>query len=669
MTIKYQELFKPFKIGKVEIKNRIVMSPMLPAGWLDDKKAFTNETIAYFEERAKGGAGLIYTGASFPNAGLEHADFNRSPFAYPEHFVMQAKKLADAVHKYGSKLFIQMQLGSGRTAFPSPSGPAPVAPSAVANRWDPSVECRELTTDEIHRLIESTIEAAVLCKQAGADGVDINGVKGGYIGDQFATAAFNHRTDEYGGGLEGRVRLIVEIVRGIKERCGEDFPVTTRLGTKAHMKAEGQAQLPGEEYTEFGRDIEESIEIGKMLEKAGFDAILFGTGTYDSLYWLYPPMYMEDGCWLDEVRVLKEALNIPIICPGKMSEPEIANKAIKDGVIDAVGIGRGLVADPEWPNKVKSGKDEEVRPCIYCNIGCLGRVLGGLNMQCSVNSDVFGEKEVPVKYAKADKAKKVAIIGGGISGMEAARVAAIRGHQVTIYEKNIALGGLMIPASVPQFKKHDQKLLDWFERQMENLGVEIKLNTKLNAEDVLALDADEIIIATGSTPRSLPVPGSDQENVMSAADVLMGKELPGKKVVLVGGGQVGCETAIWLQEKGYEVTLVEGLDELMAAGADPMPFPNKHMLTDLLAFHQIPVYLGTTVKEITENGVVISGKDGETVLDTDSVVISIGYRPNDDLFKEVYSASEKKVWLLGDAKVPANIMMAVRDGSAIGALI
>lgn len=670
MRLKYEELFKPFKIGNVEIKNRICMAPMFPAGSVDDNKFYTDVTIGYYEERAKGGVGLIFTGCNYLNTGLEIADTYKSPFACPDTFRMQTKKLADTIHKYGCKLFVQMQLGGGRTAVPATlTEGAPVAPSLVKNRWDPSVECRELTIEEVHKIIEATIEAAVLCKQAGADGVDINGVKGGYLGDQFATAAFNHRTDEYGGDLEGRVRLMVEIIQGIKERCGQNFPVTTRLGTKSHMKAERQGQLPGEEYTEYGRDIKESVEIGKILEKVGFDGIIFGTGTYDSLYWLYPPMYMQDGCYLEEARVLKEELNIPIICPGKISEPALANNAVKDGLVDAIAIGRGLIADPEWPNKVKCGKDEDIRPCIYCNNGCLARVFAGLNIQCTVNSDVFCERKASEKYRKADKIKNVAIIGGGIAGMEAARVAAIRGHNVTIYEMNDRLGGLILAAAVPEFKKCDRKLLKWFERQMEVVGVKCRFNLKLNAEEVLSLDADEIVIATGSRSKMLSIQGGNLKSVMSATDVLMGKKLQGKKVVLIGGGQVGCETAIWLQEKGYEVCVVENRDELMLGGSEPMPQPNKDMLTDLLTFHHISVYLGMTVKEITENSVLITGKNCDVVLDADNVVISIGFNSNDDLYKKVYSATDKKVWLLGDAKTPGNIMLAIRDGSAIGAII
>ena len=508
MSLKYEALFNPFKIGNVEIRNRICMAPMLPNGWLDENKNVTNETINYYAERAKNGVGLIFVGASFPDDDLEKANFNKSPFSAPEDYVVQTKKLCDAVHQYGAKLFFQIQLGSGRTGVPAASpGTLPVAPSAVKNRWDPSVTCRELTREDIQRLIDSTIQGAVLAHQAGCDGIDINGVKGGYLGDQFATDAFNHRTDEYGGSLENKIRIQTEIVKGIKEKCGPNFAVTTRLGTKAHMKAEGVGQLPGEEYTEFGRDMEESLKLGKLLEAAGFDAILFGTGTYDSLYWLYPPMYMPEGTYLEEAQVLKKALNIPVICPGKLSDPALANKAVADGLVDAIAMGRGLLADPEWADKVKRGADEEIRPCIYCNNGCLARVLGGFNMQCAVNSDAFREKYQAVKYKKSDNPKSVAVIGGGIAGLEAARVAAIRGHHVTIYEAENHLGGLMIPAHVPDFKFRDKWLLDWLIRQVEKLGVSIKLNARLTAQEIINLTEDEIIVATGSKPRTLTIEG------------------------------------------------------------------------------------------------------------------------------------------------------------------
>lgn len=670
MGLKYEALFKPFMIGSVEIKNRICMSPMLPNGWLDENKNVTDTTINYYSERAKNGVGLIVVGASFPDDGLEKANFNISPFSVPEEFVVKTKKLTDSIHKYGSKIFFQIQLGCGRTAFPSASSEdLPVAPSPVRNRWNPNVICRELTKDDIRKLIDSTVQGAVLAKQAGCDGIDINGVKGGYLGDQFATDAFNHRTDEYGGSLENKIRIITEIVKGIKEKCGRDFAVSTRLGTKAHMKAEGVGQLPGEDYTEYGRDMEESLKIGKLLEEAGFDAIIFGTGGYDSLYWLYPPMYMPEGTYLEEAQVLKKSLNIPVICPGKLSDPDLANKAVEEGLIDAVAMGRGLVADPEWADKVKSGDTQSIRPCIYCNNGCLARVLGGLNMQCAVNADLFHEAEICEKYRKAEQVKNISIIGGGVAGMEAARVAAIRGHKVTIYEGQSRLGGLMIPAHTPDFKFRDKWLLNWYEHQLKQLGVEIYLNKKMSAEDILALETDEIIIATGSTPKTLSIPGDQNGKVVSAVEALKNSKMLGKNIVMVGGGQVGIETAIWLKTQGHKVSIVESREGLMLAVSEPIAPPNLQMLQELITYHNIPVYLNTVVKELSGSKVIIEGKDGEKIVEADNIVLSIGYKPNDKIFREVYSKSNKKVWLLGDAKTPGTIMTAIRDGSAVGAAV
>lgn len=668
MTQEYQALFQPFMIGQVKVKNRICMAPMLPNGWLDDTKNLTDRTIAYYTERAKGGAGLIFVGASFPNADLEKANFNISPFSAPEHYIVQTKKLADQIHKYGAKLFFQIQLGSGRTGFPAASpGTTPVAPSAIPNRWDPDLTCRELTVEEIERLIDEVVQGAILAQQAGCDGIDINGIKGGYLGDQFATDAFNHREDEYGGSLENKTRILTTIVKRIKEACGDGFAVTTRLGTKSHMRAPGVGHLPGTEYSEYGRDIEESLKIGHILEEAGFDAILFGTGGYDSLYWLYPPLYMPEGTYLEEASILKKELNIPIICPGKLSDPELALEAVNTGQVDAIGLGRGLVADAEWANKLKAGKPEKIRPCIYCNNGCLARVLGGLNMQCAVNPDLFEESNLAPKYQVVDEPKQVSIIGGGIAGLEAARVAATRGHQVTIYEASDQLGGLMIPAHVPDFKFRDKWLLDWLIRECENLGVKVMLGQRMSAEQILSLDTDVIILATGSHPKKLNIAG--EQNILTATDVLNDRSKAGKNVVLVGAGQVGIETAIWLKREGHEVVLVEARDGLMLAPIEPIAFPNRHMLEELLVDKQIPVYLNSYLESFNGETARVKSPDGEIKLPADSVVLSVGYQANDNLFWEVYPKTDKPVWLLGDAKAPGTIMMAIRDGNAIGAIV
>ncbi|MDD5399521.1 MAG: tRNA-dihydrouridine synthase, partial [Dehalococcoidia bacterium] len=355
--LKYPELFKPFKIGKVELINRIVMSPMMVGGWLDANGNITDEVIDYYEERAKGGVGLIYTGAFPLNANIEKANaIFVSPFDQPESFMAQLKKVVDRVHLYNTKLFIQMTVGNGRLMPPFLIDSTPISPSENPNWWDPGTTCRALTKEEIERLVQSAVTAALNCMMTGCDGVDFVGIYGGYLGDQFGTAAFNRRTDEYGGSVEGRAKLFTDIVKGVKAVCGADFPVTARLAAKHYMKGIQQSAVPGEKFEEFGRDVEESIAVAQKLEQAGFDALLMACGSYDSIYWLYSPMYQKDGLWLEDVAKVKAQLKIPVICPGKITRPQLANDAIKNGMVDAVALGRALLADPQWAGKARMGK-------------------------------------------------------------------------------------------------------------------------------------------------------------------------------------------------------------------------------------------------------------------------------------------------------------------------
>lgn len=667
MALKYPELFKSFKIGNVEIKNKIVMSPMLPVGWFDEDAVITNEIIDYYEERAKGGVGLIFTCGNVPNSGLEKSGITISPFAHPSKFIVQMKKLVDRLHQYGTKLFIQIWFGSGRAMFPSLLDGTPIGVSEGPNRWDPSVTCRAMTKEEIEHLIQVTIEAAVLCKQTGCDGIDINGAYGGYLGDQFTTDAFNKRTDEYGGSIDGQLKVLTDIIKGIKKECGKNFPVTVRFGTKHYIKAERQSAVPGEEYKEFGRDVEESIVMAKKLEEAGYDAFLMGNGSYDSFYWLYPPMYQKDGVWLEDVAKLKGNVNIPIICPGKITRPEMANAAIKNGMVDAVALGRALLADPEWANKAKLGKGEAIRPCIGCNTGCVGRIFAGLPMQCAVNSNLFNEKNT--KLQRAEEPKKIAVIGGGIAGMEAARIAAQRGHNVTIYEKKNKLGGVFIAASVPEFKDADRLLLKWYDREIKNAGVKVNYNCELTLEQIEALDVDEIVVATGSIAKIPPIPGVEQDHVITAIEALLGEKEVGENVTIIGGGQVGCELALCLEKQEKKVTIVEFLGSLMSGGKEALCIANKMMLEDMLKFKNVEVLLETKVASISSNAVEVITPSGEKSCAADTVILATGYAPNNSLYKEINSKVPKKVWLLGDAKTPSNIMYAVKDGAAVGKIL
>lgn len=668
MALKYPELFKPFKIGRCEVKNKIVMSGMHNIGWTDKYDLIDDCVVDYFEARAKGGVGLIFTGAYQPDYQFDNGVIMKNPFQEPSVFVSRHKKMADRLHSYGTKLFIQVAYGGGRVDFPGaiPGGSKQgVSVSENTNRWDPSVNHRALTKKEIDGMIDATIEAAKLCVQTGCDGMDIN-CYGGYLADQFFQPCFNKRTDEY-GELDGGILFMSRIVKGIKEAAGRNFPVTCRLGMRQHMKAPGEAGLEGEDYKEYGRTPEESIYVAKKLAEAGYDAIYLGNGTYDSFYWLYPPMYQKDGLWLDDLAALTKEIDVPVICGGKILQPQMANDAIRDGKVTAVVLGRQLLADPEWPNKAKLGADEEIRPCIGCNIGCIGHIFAGLPQMCAVNANLFREKEMDTLVPAAVK-KNVAIIGGGIAGMECARIAAGRGHSVTLYEKGAKLGGTFLAASVAKSKDAERRLLAWYEYQLKKLGVEIKLNTQLSLADIEKLDCDEIVVSTGNKPKMPPIPSITQKNVYSPVKVFLGEEtMPKGRVVIIGGGLVGCELAVWLtEEKGFDdVTVVEGVSELMAGGFEPMPLPNKLMLLDLMKLHGVKILTNTMLQSIEGSKVNVKNGDSVSSIDADSVVLSLGFNANDELYRQINENIPKKVWLLGDAKTPSNIMFGIRDANAI----
>lgn len=665
MPLKYQELFKPFRIGNVEVKNRVIMSAMHNIGWKDSNDIITDNVIDYFEARAKGGVGLIFGGSTEPDYQLHNGGKFISAFHDPMAFIFQFKKLADRLHAYGCKFFVQLGWGNGGHNLFGYNGD-PVAASDLECRWDTSIKCRALTIDEIKEIVEASINAAVISKQAGADGINLC-CYGGYLMDEFLISTFNKRTDEYGGSLDGRVKIVVDMIKGIKERCGKDFPVTVRMGTKSYMKGLRQGIIEGEEYDEFGRDIDESIEIAKKFEESGCDALFIGNGTYDSFYWLYPPMYQKEGLWLDDIEKLTKSVSIPVMAGGRVLQPLVANDAIKCGKVDAIVLGRALLADSDWVNKAKRGDDESIRPCIGCNFGCIGHIFSGLPHQCAVNADLYYEKNSEIIPAVVSK--KVAIIGGGVAGMECARVAAKRGHRVTLFEKSDKLGGTFLAASVG--KDAEIRLLAWFERELKLAGVTVELNSAVTAESIGSLDFDEIVVASGNKPKMPPILGLDGENVVTVVDALTEKkEVCGDNIVVIGGGLAGCEAAIWLSEdKKKNVTVIEAARELMGGGIEPMPLPNKLMIIDKLAYDGVDVKLNAIVKCIADGKVFISDTAGEHAIAADTVVLAIGFNPNNELYKEIDANVAKPVWCLGDAKTPSNIMFGIRDADAIAKVL
>lgn len=659
------KIFQPIKIGKVEIKNRITMVPMANLGLITEDGCFSKRAIDYYVERAKGGTGLIITGAVKVENEIEKLKMPSFPCITlnPVHFVQTASELTEKVHSYGAKIFIQITLGLGRSAAPAFLDCQAVAPSAIPNYWDPSVTCRELTTEEVEIMVKRFGEAAHIAKSAGFDGMEIHAVHEGYLLDQFTLAVFNRRTDKYGGDLRGRLTLPIEIVKEIKKTVGNDFPVGLRYSIKSYIKDWRQGGLPKENFKELGRDLEEGLEAAKILEEAGYDAFDADCGTYDAWYWAHPPIYLEHGCYLPFTKKLKQVVKVPVIVAGRMEIPELAEKALNDGKLDMVGIGRGLLADPYWPEKVMKGQEERIRPCIACHDGCMGRMFAGRRLSCAVNPVTGREKEYAI--TPAYNKKKVLVVGGGIAGMEAARASALRGHQVTLYEKTDRLGGHVIPGSTPEFKEADRKLMAWYENELNKLKVNVLKNKEVDEELIQNQIPDVVFVATGSKAIKPNIEGIDKEKVVLAEDVLLGMNKAGDKVVVIGGGLVGCETALWLAQKGKKVTVVEALSDILISSGVPMPHMNRIMLIDLLKFNNVNVVTNSSVLKVTDNGVQIINKDfKKEELRADTIVVAVGYKNENKLYDEIKNKSYES-YVIGDARHANNIMSAIWDAYEI----
>lgn len=655
--MKYSKLFSPIKIGSITIKNRFAMAPMGPLGLADANGGWNQRGIDYYVERAKGGTGLIITGVTFFDQVVEKQDPSTvpNPLYKPANFVKTSREMTERIHAYGSKIFLQLSGGFGRVTIPTNVGDIPpIAPSAIPHRWLDKT-CRAITVDEIHAIVKQFGEAAFHAKRAGFDGVQIHAVHEGYLIDQFAISMFNQRTDEYGGSLENRLRFAKEIVEEIKKTCGDDFPVTLRFSVKSMIKDWRVGALPGEDFEEKGRDTEEGLKAAKLLESYGYDALDTDVGTYDAWWWNHPPMYQKKGLYREYCKMVKEVVDIPVFCAGRMDNPDMALEAIENGECDVIDLGRPLLADPDYCNKLRCGKITQIRPCISCHEGCMGRVASYSLLNCAVNPQAARERVNA--YEPILKKKKVLIVGGGVAGCEAARVLAIRGHQPVVYEKGSRLGGNLIPGGAPDFKEDDIALADWYTNELNRLGVHVHLNTELNEEEIKAMDYDTVILATGSKPKVFSL--GDDSHTYTAEQVLLKQKDAGKKTVVVGGGLVGCETALWLAQNGIHVTIVEALDQVMAVNG-PLCAANKEMLEALLPFNGVEIITGAKVTEFANGEVKVDTKEGSKTIMSDSVILSVGYKEENTLYNNL-QFDIPDLYLLGDAKKVSNIMYAIWD--------
>ncbi len=676
MDSRYEALFTPWKIGNVEIKNRIVMCPMGGTslfGWFELTGCkFDKEAAKLFLERAKNNVGLIIPGI----APLRDTFWGKWLWQNPKMFE-DLKEFMDEIHKTGAKVFIQLTAGMGRSwAITELIAPLhknkftrailkPVidtshelaSPSPLPSRWAEDITTPEMTKEQIHEIIEAFAKTAKLCRDAGVDGVEVHAVHEGYLLDQFTMEWTNKRTDEYGGSFENRFRFPVEVVKAIKEACGNDFPVSLRYSVESKVKGFCEGALPGEDYIEAGRNMEESEKAAKYLQDAGYDMLNADNGTYDSWYWAHPPMYMPQNCNLEDVAHIKKFVDIPVVCAGRM-EMDVGAKAVKDGKIDAVGVARQFLADGEWVTKLLEDRLEDIKPCICCHNGCFNfsKSKGHANTQdltdtmglarCAVNAETMQSKKHYIAPAK--KVKSIAVIGGGIGGMEAAIVCAKRGHRVRLYEKSDKLGGVFIAAAAPSYKEKDRDLIAWYNREIRKYPIDIKLGTEVKSLD--EIKADEIIIATGSTANKLRVNGG--ENAIPAVDFLLGKCEVGEKVTVIGGGLTGCEIAYELYLQGKKPTIVEMLDDLVCTPG--ICLANTSYLRDFFKLNKVPVHLETRVNEIKDGNVIVTDKDGKQFnIESDSVIASVGYKP------APIAKKSKHIHVIGDADKVGNLRTVI----------
>lgn len=626
---KLKKLFEPINIGTLRLENRLVMLGIQTLYGANDQ--VTERYRNFLVERARGGVGLIIASIFYP------ADVGQigGIGIYHDHFIPGLRSLTDAIHGNGGKVAAQIciQYHWRRDS----SVPAEVvAPSAVTTR--PGTSPRALTLDEIRLLVKQFGEATGRAQQAGFDAVEfVAGI--GYLINRFLSPLTNQRTDEYGGSLENRARFLLEIIDNARRKVGKDYPIICRVS--------------GEEFMKGGQKLEDVQKIASILEQAGIQALNVQAGWHESPVPLIHTS-VAPGAFVYLAEGIKKVVNIPVIAAYRISSPALAEEIVAQGKADMVGMARALIADPELPNKARQGRFQDILPCIAC-CRCLDTIFQDKPMVCSVNPRVGREAEFAIK--RASPPKKVFVIGGGVAGMEAARVAALRGHQVTLFEKADRLGGHLLEAAIPPFKSEIKALNDYLVAQVQKGGVDLKLGKEVSPRDIVEKAPDAVIVATGSEPLIPPIPGVEKSIVATALDVLSGRRSVGDRVIVVGGGMVGLETAEFLAQQGKKVTILEMLERL---GSD-IERVTRWVVVGRIHRAGVKAETKTKVVEITDTGVKASRDGVSTTFEADSVVLAVGFKPNAGL-AEALRGKVPAVYSVGDCVEPRKIAQAIEDG-------
>ncbi|WML29817.1 FAD-dependent oxidoreductase [Neobacillus sp. OS1-32] len=622
-------------IGKMELRNRVFMAPMGTATEPDG--AFSDRAIRYYEERAKGGTGLIITGAN--QVTLEYEAKACNVLDTPRSFE-QLSFLAERIHNNGAKLCVQITPGLGRMQLPTRGG-TPFSASENQCFWFPDVTCKAYSVEQIQGIVQKMGQGAAKAKAAGADAVELHAY-GGYLIDQFQSTMWNKRTDEYGGDLQGRMRFTLEIIAEIRKNCGPNFPILVKF-TPYHG-------------VEGGRELPEGIAMAKMLEAAGVDALHIDVGCYEAWYKAINTVYQEAPTQIDIAGEVRKHVNVPVMSQGKLGNPGLAEKCLQGGKADFIGLGHQSLADPQWVNKVKRNETYDIVPCIGCN-ECLFAGFSGKFIHCSVNPLCFSEDYYQVTPAK--ERKRVLVIGAGPGGMEAAIVAAERGLDVELWEKTNTLGGTLLAAGGPSFKKDVANYVEYITGKLYRSNVKVKLMKEATADEVLAGYFDKVILGTGSRALIPPINGIDEtDKVVLANDVLTNKKSFGKNVVVIGGGLVGCEVAAHCAEKAENVTIIEMLDNILVTAQHCLN--NDQALRQLLKDRGVSTIANAKVTNLSNEAIEYI-KDGEQKsLTADTYVIASGFVANDELYDQLNGKVD--VDKIGDAVRPDKILTAVHQG-------
>lgn len=643
--MKYEKLFSSIRIRNMEIKNRLVV-PAMGTNQCNADNSVSNRFVEYWATRARGGWGLVIVEVTA--VAPDGLASERVPAIYDDKYIPGFKKLADAVHKTGTKIGVQLH-HAGRQTDPRYTGGKLIAASPVKC---PVIQVmpHELTIEEVYDLIEKFGDAAVRARKAGIDCVEVHGAHG-YLIANFMSPHSNKRLDEFGGSFLNRMRFPVEIIKNIKRKAGNDFPVIFRMS--------GVENVPG------GRTLEESKVVARIMEEAGADCIHVSTGSYGSVTDIVAPSSYPDGFLLNDAAEIRKVVKVPVIATGRVYEPLMADNALITGQADLIAMGRQSLADPEYPNKVYAGQLDEIAPCIACMRGCLGNTIpigDVLTAACMVNP--FCCREIENLDAPAKTKKKVIIVGAGPAGLEAAWLAAKRGHDVTVYEKQAKIGGTLRIGGIPPYKQKILALIQYFKTMGDKFGVKYRLQEEATAEKILADNPDEVIIATGSVPIIPNIPGLEKVNYMTAEEVLDGVKEPVGKVLIAGGGSVGCEIADFLGEYGHDITIVEMLPSF-GMGLEPAIMKT---LFERLKKYEVKMLANTKVVEFKDDHVVteVNGEK-KTLPSYDTVVLAVGYKSVNTLEEQLKGKVNTHV--IGDAKEVRSAYEAIFEATDVAAKI